>query len=272
MYDYGRLVYLDNQKTGSTFVSHFLSECCTLKNRKSKKHFAVKNDYRPKAVYFSTVRHPVDLYLSLYQYGSEKRGGTFKNLRSIGRFDLYSNMSDWIEFVLDEKNAAVFRSGYDEVAHLGIGLMSYRAMRITLRHQLKADKVPAATGLAAVKSMIKGLVGAQQSKVKTNAVDMASAKSYDDLIGMWRQKNIAKYVFKQEELNASLLDFATKTVPQFFDQEKTRAFLAGSDRVNTSNYTRPLSIPAELYGRIIEKEKFLIEQYYPQTDRSTSAA
>lgn len=230
MYDYGRLVFLDNQKTGSTYVSQFLQECCALRHVKSHKHHPIRNDYRRDATYFSTVRHPADLYISLYQYGLDRKGSTYKRLKAMDRLDLYETLPTWLEFVLDESNADIFKEGYDLLAPLGIGFMSFRAMRITLQHPVKT---------------------------------MAQAKSYDELIGIWKKYTIAQHIFRQEDLNPSLLRFATETVPEYFHQDKVKAFLDTSERVNASKSKVESGIPEAQMQRILQKERFLIEEFYP---------
>lgn len=230
MFDYGDLVFLDNQKTGSTYVSVFLEHCCLLQHVKSEKHAVVTDDFRPSAVYFSTVRNPVDVYKSLFRYGAEGRGSTHKHLMREGKLDLYENMSRWIEFMLDEKNAHMFREGYAPVAQLGVGLMSYRAMRITLRD-------PASV--------------------------MSKANSYDDLVRLWSSAKIAQHIFRQEKLAHSLLKFSKKVVPEYFNQKAVEAFMAKPRRVNATKRLQEAPIPSELLHRIVEKESFLVDKFYP---------
>ncbi|MGR3749144.1 hypothetical protein [Paracoccus sp. (in: a-proteobacteria)] len=229
MYDYGRLVFLDNQKTGSTYVSIFLKECCTLPLVKSMKHHPIRGDYRSNTIYFSTVRNPVDLYISLFRYGQDRKGITYKRLKALKLLHLYKDMPEWLDFVLDEGNAAIFQEGYNQISPLGIGLMSFRAMRITLRHPIKT---------------------------------MARAKSHDQLVRIWEKKRIAAYIFKQENLNEKLYHFSTEIVPQFFDRDRVENFLQTSDRVNASVSGASCSIPGELLQKIEEKERFLINSFY----------
>ncbi|SFU17928.1 hypothetical protein [Sedimentitalea nanhaiensis] len=230
MYDYGRLVFLDNQKTGSTYVSLFLKSCCALEHIKSAKHRPITASYRDDAVYFSTVRKPVSLYISLFQYGRDKRGSTYTSLRKRGLLDLYESFPRWLEFVLDEANAPIFQEQYGRFAHLGIGIMSYRAMRITLQYPTKT---------------------------------LLGAKSHDDLIDIWSRHNIAHHIFRQEELNVGLYQFATETVPEFFHQDAVRSFLDSPERVNVSKARKDAAVPGELMQRILEKEQFLTEKFYP---------
>ena len=65
MYDYGKLVYLDLQKTGSRFVVDFLEATCKLSLRSGDEHTFVREDYDPDTYYFITVRHPETQYSSL---------------------------------------------------------------------------------------------------------------------------------------------------------------------------------------------------------------
>ena len=231
MYDYGRLVFLDNQKTGSTYVSQFLQECCSQKHVKSQKHHPIRNDYRRDAAYFSTVRHPADLYISLYQYGLDRKGSTYKRLAAMKRLDLYETLPKWLDFVLNEANAGIFKEGYDLLAPLGVGFMSFRAMRITLQHPVKT---------------------------------MSEAKSYDELIAIWKKYSIAQHIFRQEDLNPSLMRFATQVVPEYFHQDKVRSFLDTSERVNASKSKVESGIPAEQMQRILAKERFLMAEFYPE--------
>ena len=78
MHDFGKIVYLEMQKTGSTFVNSFLRECCLLEEISYKKHGVVRDDYASDKFYFITIRHPYDLYSSLYRYGLDGQGAFTK--------------------------------------------------------------------------------------------------------------------------------------------------------------------------------------------------
>ena len=66
MYDYGKLVYLDLQKTGSRFVVDFLETTCKLNLRYGIEHTFVREEYDPSDFYFITIRHPVKQYSYLF--------------------------------------------------------------------------------------------------------------------------------------------------------------------------------------------------------------
>ena len=232
MYDYGRLVFLDNQKTGSTFVSKFLETCCTLdrvKHPKGMKHVPVRSFYDKENTYFATVREPFALYSSLFRYGVDQKGSTWKGLKKRKLLHLYESFPDWLEFVLDDKNAAIFDTQFGKFAHLGVGLMSYRAMRITVPWPQKA---------------------------------FHGVETYDALIKRWEKRQISNYIFKQENLNESLRDFAQNTVPDFFDMDKVNAFLDAPQEVNVTGVRAKLEFPEDLRQEIARKERFLLEKFY----------
>jgi hypothetical protein len=104
-------------------------------------------------------------------------------------------------------------------------MMSYRAMRITVRQP---------------------------------TLTLSKATSYDQMIEIWSKKNIATHIFHQENLNASLDAFATKTVPQFFDQEAVHKFLHTAERINSSQPRDDIKIPRALIARILESSKLTI--------------
>ena len=108
MEDYGKLVYLDVQKTGSTFICAFLRECAKLGLHHSEQHARVA-EARPGTIYAISVRHPLEQYVSLFRYGLDEKGAVFSRIKSIGREDLYhaDGFDDWIRFILDAANAKV---------------------------------------------------------------------------------------------------------------------------------------------------------------------
>lgn len=94
MHEFETFTFLDVQKTGSTFVSHFLSEFCTEEVMKYKKHKRVEDSYDPNKFYFITVRNPLDQYISLYSHGCAGMGGLARRLRKRGHGGLYDSTWD----------------------------------------------------------------------------------------------------------------------------------------------------------------------------------
>ena len=70
---------------------------------KLQKHGVVRDDYASEMFYFITIRHPYDLYSSLYRYGLDGRGGVYKGLKELGKSTVYASFDSFIEFVADPK-------------------------------------------------------------------------------------------------------------------------------------------------------------------------
>ena len=134
MYDFGKLIYLDLNKTGSKFVLSFLNECLRFELDKSREHEPVRDDYSPNAFYLISVRHPYAQYSSLFRYGLDKKGLVYQRLCQAGNASLYNkeNYNDWLTFVLDPRNAKVLGEDYEKIPKsIDIGFLSYRFLKLS---------------------------------------------------------------------------------------------------------------------------------------------
>lgn len=232
MQDHGDLVYLDVQKTGSTFVSSFLRWSCTLKMLRLEQHAPVTGDYRKDAYYLATVRHPLALYMSLYRYGVDGHGGIARRIRKAGRGDVYEGGLDrWLEFILDPMQAPILREGFDSVAALGLGLMTYRFIRLAIPNPM--DVLP-------------------------------TARSMDDIRRLYAAHNLAPRVLRNESLNDELRSLAFEEQPQWFDQE-IAAEMLGGERMNSSSAPIPAPPSSDLMAEIERREALLLELFYSET-------
>ena len=145
MHEFESFVFLDVQKTGSTFVSHLLTEFCTEEVMKYKKHARVENRYDPKKFYFITVRNPLDQYISLYSHGCAGMGGLARRLRKRGHGDLYDSTWEgfrvWLKFVLQPDVSHMLDDEYgddanDKIREL-IGFQTYRYLELAMRTPLE---------------------------------------------------------------------------------------------------------------------------------------
>lgn len=234
MDDYGSLVYLDVQKTGSTYVNQFLAASCTLPQLNFRKHGRIEGTtYRPEAYYFITARHPVPSYVSLFRFGLAQRGGIRKRLMRSGHEDLYQRgINAWLEFVLDERNVGYLSAHerFDEVIHSGVGLMTFRFLALSIVDPMEI---------------------------------LPSAQSLDELRSIYAERNIARQVIRNEELNTGLATLALDDLPQWFDADAARAFLATMAPINASTADRPGEIAPELLAEIRKREGLLIDWFYP---------
>jgi hypothetical protein len=235
MHDFGKLVYLDLQKTGSTFVSRFLRQTCILRELREWKHGPL--NVRPKkgTYYFITVRHPVAQYSSLFRYGLDGRGGLYKRLLQVGRAELYNSGADafssWLRFVLDYRNAALLGEGFERVPEdYDLGFLSYRYLMLSLA-------MPERTLLA--------------------------KPAGTDVLHYAREKSIVDHIVYNERLNEGLLELATKIKPEYFNQEKVAQFFLDIRRTNEARIKADEigTISPELYSMVSRKERVLLNLY-----------
>lgn len=235
MHDFGKLVYLDLQKTGSTFVSRFLNETCALSLIKESKHGRINSRPDRGAFYFITVRHPISQYGSLFRYGLDRRGALYHRLALRGYADLYAREPDafnrWLRFVLQHENAAALGEGFERIPReYNLGFMSYRYLMLSLAR-------PEKTLLHKPKTV--------------------------DLLQYAREMSIVNHIIFNETLNEGVKTLATQLKPEFFDQDRVSAFFAKEQRVNAS------TTPEETLGKIADdvhelirsKERVLLSLY-----------
>lgn len=236
MHDFGKLVYLDVQKTGSTFVSKFLNEACILPLVKKEKHGRIDGaDYDQDAYYFITIRHPVAQYSSLFRYGLDKRGGLFPRLKKRGMAHLYrpdrKSFNEWLKFIIDPSNASLLREGYPKfVDSYNIGFLTFRFLMMSLADPLRT---------------------LQEHRDSKDALSEVYARK------------ITNQIIKQEHLTAGLRDLASNIKPEFFDKEKVERFFADTGLINAS--TLPDKLSSEIDDGVISelrnRERLLFDLY-----------
>lgn len=151
MREYESFVYLDVPKTGSTFIDRLLKRFGTEKLVVKKPHLPVGDRYDPRKFHFISVRDPLDQYVSLYSYGSEKKGGLYERLRAKKLDHLYdgswSGFKPWLNFVLDPENARLVDPAYGAAGKgegcKAIGLQSYRFLSLAVPHVKELLRPPA---------------------------------------------------------------------------------------------------------------------------------
>jgi len=230
MHDFGKIVYLDFQKTGSSFVSQFLRAACLHPERKLQKHAWITHDFRPETVYFTTVRHPLMLYSSLYRFGLDQRGGVFKAIERARLTSVYDSFESFIEFLLDNRNSEILHSHYTSAVASQLGFLSFRHLLLNLQFPL--ERITAAV------------------------------KSNEPVAALMRQ-SIISHVLKNENLNAELLRLSAEVLPEHFDSARACEFLERSPRVNQSKLSAEVVQlqSRELGAAIVAKEALLLDYY-----------
>ena len=245
MDDYGPFCYLDVQKTGSTFISAFLRECSLIPVLKSKKHGTIRSTlnplakggvYRKQTYYFNSVRNPFRYYASLYNYGLDRRGGLFKRLKRHGKEGLYEASEKaflyWLEFLLDEENAHLIGEGYDAFSHTGIGLLTYRFLRLSMSDPLKK---------------------------------LARASTLSDIENIYEEDNISSRTIKNEYLKDELKYIVFDKFPEFFDEEKSKLNLRNGLVNNSKNDIASQYVLEcnKSISRILQrKDIFIFDKFY----------
>jgi hypothetical protein len=237
MHDLVKILYLDNFKTGGTYVTEFLNKCSTLKLRFFEGHKLYFDKKRPDCFYFTSVRDPFEIYKSRFRYGCDGRDGVFFRLYHAGHGDLYQPTDEafhrWLEFVLDPVNAELLNDGFRLVAKFGIGLQSYLHLIFSIRHPSQ------------------------------RLFDISRPEEFEEI---YEQDKIVSLVVKNETLSDQLYRLATETLPQYFDPEMVEIFFSRERRFNESKAATEteLTFPDAIRRRILQGEEFLIRRFYPQ--------
>jgi hypothetical protein len=231
MHDFGDIVYLDLQKTGSTFVSEFLRFACVCPERKFQKHGWITDDLRSSATYFITVRHPHALYSSLYRYGLDRKGAIYNRLHRAGQLYAYESLESFAQFLLDPDNSLTLHPQYSKYVASEIGFMSYRYLLLSLQNPLKKVVACVAEG------------GRVSELMKESIVDL---------------------FLKNEALNLDLSRLSTELLPQYFDPGRAGEFLNRAPRINQSTTeSAGLTLRSgELLKIIASKEALLMQHYH----------
>lgn len=136
MDQYDRVCYLDMQKTGSTYVTGFLSKHIKGGRKHYEKHGRITAEaYDPSLFYFISVRDPLDMYFSLFNYGLDKKGGFFQSLTEQGLGKLYASGREgfdaWLNHVLDPDGLSEVKDAYDRMPSHLFGFMTFRFLKLS---------------------------------------------------------------------------------------------------------------------------------------------
>lgn len=230
MHDFGKIVYLELQKTGSSFVCQFMKAACVHPELRHQKHMHIDAEYRPDAVYFITVRRPPMLYSSLYRFGLDKRGGLYASLAKAGRLSVYQSFESFADYLLDPANGPFLHPFYSREIASEIGFVSFRYLLLNLQFPISKIQLCA------------------QQKMPVSPL---------------MEQSIISHVLKNESLNSDLLRLSTELLPEHFDAEKARAFLDQAPRANQSTTAAdvlPLESPDII--RAIEARETLVMAHY----------
>lgn len=124
-------VFLQNQKTGSTFVEHFLKENSDEEIKFHRVHKA-PGMLRKGKFHFTTVRDPLDLYLSLFNYGLDGAGHLWEAMKKRDKLHFYADglngFEAWLQYALSDALGSIFGEYAPHSA--AMGLCSWRFLRL----------------------------------------------------------------------------------------------------------------------------------------------
>ena len=236
MLEFETLCYLQNHKTGCTFVEHFLREFCREDIWRYEKH-RLPRVHKPGKFYFVNVREPLDAYLSLFNFGLDGHGELLLRLRAAGKADLYARGIDgfasWLEAVLDSRNAALIYPATAVPLAQHLGLVSWRYLRLA----------------------VLGLDGAAGQLACTG--DIAEFA--------WQHKRVdatVRYESLREDLQAL---FSGRLRYALRDPKRALDWLSTAPKVNASNRRDRLAeadLPEALVARLREREWYLYTKFY----------
>jgi hypothetical protein len=143
MHEYETFVYLDVQKTGSSFISsvfrRFSSERCIRKEGHAA--LAARGDYDSGKFHVISIREPLDAYISLYSFGCGHEGLLF-GLLSKTHGDLYnhtwSGFQQWLDLLLEPENAPLFAKG--GAAYPAANLVGFQSARVLQMAMWRGEK------------------------------------------------------------------------------------------------------------------------------------
>ena len=234
MIEFENLVYLDVQKTGSTFVQAFLRRFCAGGLVARNRHKPVSERIEGK-LYIISSRDPLAQYRSLYTYGCSGKGGLRKRLAKRGLGDYYdgttAGFEKWLALVLAPETVRKYLSGADKHALLDlVGLQSIRFLSLAF---------PVTDSLLEV--------GRSKEKLKAALLE----------------HGLCDVVLKAESLNEDLVALSEgkhsclfKNIPQI------RAYLASTPKQNTSSTTFDIDLRAlssEVKDLVEEREWLFFE-------------
>jgi len=228
--------YLQNHKTGCTYVETFIRKFCTEGIYFYKKH-AIPNKIKNK-FYFINTRDPLDTYLSLFNYGLDSKGEVYERLVKYGHANLYKagigGFEDWLSFILDPMSARyLFDSKSQNISHQ-IGLLSYR------------------------------FLGLSCEGFRTN---MESLLDQSLIEAYYKNHSIVNLVIKNESMKGQLIDLITGPLKHaFLNTDKALAWLNEDQRINASSRRDKSSashpISEKLLNELKSREWFIYKYFY----------
>ncbi len=139
---FGPVLYLDVQKTGSTFVTGFLADNVRYAHERTRKHSRLQRAKRPEEIALLSSREPVSTWLSLYNYGCTGVGRLRRRLdrRGVGERFYSGDPNDfdaWVTHLLSPDAVADLGEDYASLSRLGVGFATFRELVLSFDRPLR---------------------------------------------------------------------------------------------------------------------------------------
>ncbi|HWA03876.1 MAG TPA: hypothetical protein VG819_10140 [Rhizomicrobium sp.] len=241
MHEFRTFVYLDMQKTGSSFISAVLDRFCTEESIRLWGHKPMESDCDRSKFYFISVRNPIDAYLSLYSYGCQSQGGLRTRLAKHDLDRLYDGtmegFGEWLRYLLKPKNIDVLFGTYARLAGGAVaellGLQSFRYLRLAL---------PDPTAL------------------------LSGCRTRDDIRAVYREHRLPQAVIRHETFARDLCALLEGPLRHAIgDLEGAVNFVRHSPPINASEridlFESEIALGNAVRRRFFEREWFLHEEF-----------
>ena len=230
---YPSFIYLQNQKTGSTFVELWLRKFCSEPLLKYKKHATLT--YFPKKLCFMNIREPVSLYRSLFSYGLDGRGAVYNRLKHHGYSYLYENgpagFNQFLNFINSPSHSVLLHNKYTpNIAQL-VGFMSWRFLCLSC----------------------------------VNFQEVAPIfQNKNDLNIYLKNHYVVNKVLRQENLRVDLINLSRNQLAEYIkNKEDSEYWLTHAQKANVSlSKKSDIMILDEVLSDLKKKEFFLYENFY----------
>ena len=243
MHDFGEFCYLDVEKTGSHFISSFLTRHVSIPEVRFGKHerlWKLELFGNPDKLFFISARDPVEQMISLYYYSATKQGASYLHLAAwhVDCDTLYNGTMEgfcrWVEFLYNPKLALVLEENYYQSpksrGQYLYGLMTHRFLMLSFY-------------------------------LPTRAVSTVRTK--DQLRQLYARKKIHSDIIRTESLNEDLSRLIEKKLfPYFRNPSEAVAILREGGILNATPRKGEInssSIPSHIVALIREKEWFMLE-------------
>lgn len=230
---YPSFIYLQNQKTGCTFVETCLRKFCSEPLLQYRKHATLTD--MPNKFCFINVRQPIDLYRSLYAYGVDGKGEIYFRLKHYGYSHLYEygldGFTQWLDFMTRPNHSQLLDNSYTPSIAQKIGFMTWRFLRLACVNFQK------------------------------------SAPMFDDITKLSQYVKthyVINTVLRQEKLTSDLKTLLqTQLAHCIKSQADLEKWLAEAPKINVSKLNiYNILIEDELMSRVQHKEFFLYKNFY----------